>query len=587
MAYPPIYTRLGNFQRDANNGLESPAPAKVDAELNGIQLSLAQTIEKLRGITTADGRLRNVASAVAQALVGTWSGTSDGTVTVTTTIPWSSDMSVNSVLVLQGSTLLRPAQISGVQDSGGFLQLTLAVAPTLATTMIVWAFAPGAGVLTRLASTAPGDGAGLLGLHDAGNFYGATTVEGALSEIAGSFLALHVALGPLNNIFKRNGDVVATDDFDMGGNKVTNADDGTDPGDYLTVRQLANYIAAWTDLQQFYLKRDGTTAMAGPMNFGNNKGQNLADPDLAAPLDAVNVRSMLRTIATSGAAPVGIVLDYMGDTAPTGWLFCDGATYLGTVYPVLYGMLGSAYREGYAQGAKVAKFPALIAGTNPGEITATALVPGDITSLLSDAGVGYTGVPVILCQNTDGTTVTTQPTFSVTLSPVVTDGATVTGGSITAISVASGGLGITAGAILIVQNALVATPGEPALAELPSGYFRTPDLRGRVTVGAGTESKIPGVLDAPDVTKGDSYNATPRDIGDTGGAEKHQLTIDEMPSHNHRFVASLSGGDSGATGRNSGRSYTIPEDRVEYTGGDDPHQNMPPFHVLNKIIKAS
>ena len=610
MPYPAIYTRLFNFQRDANNSLPSPAPAKVDAELNAVQLSLAQQNTVLRGITTADGRLRNVAAAIAASLAGTSSVTSGGTTALVTTIPWvaSPAFSPNTVLVMQGAVLLRPAQIASVQDDGlGFLQVNLAVAPTLGTLMVVWAFEPGAGILARLQSSASGDGASLVTIHDAGNFYGAVTVEGALAEVAGSLFALQTALGDLAEYFKRDGSVVATGDFDMGGFKIVNAADGVDPGDYVTVRQITNYIAAWTNLSRFFLKRDGTTAMAGNLNFGNNRGYNLADPDLTQPLDAVNVRSLLRVIATSGAAPVGTCIDFVGDTAPSPeWLLCDGQVYAASAYPVLSALLAASYRTGEAQGCIAARFPAMIAGTgtNPGDVNGGALVVGNITSLLLQPGQGYTGVPKITVQNPEGEPApTVQPTFAVVVSTPTLVGATVTdGGVLTSVIITGGGTGIKVDCVLIVENALAATPTTKALQQMPNGYFRVPDLRGRFVIGAGTESKEPGVVDPPDVTAGDKYTADPMVIGEFGGSQlavgnhKHHMFNTNSP------VADAWGGTLGAQQYASGRTstsggsadekYNIQGTSLASTRGitSDPTapstDTRPPFHCLNKLIKA-
>lgn len=585
--YPPIYTRLSNFQRDANNGLESPAPAAVDAELNSIQLTLAQTVERLRAITSTDGRLRNVAQALAQSLVGSWTGTAPASPgPIVTTIPWVSTMSNMSVLVMVGSVPLRAGTFTVAAGGTGsaFLTITPAPYPTTGVAISVWAFEPGSGLLTRLNSTAAGDGATLVGIADTGNFYGATTVEGALAEVAGSLVALQTALGDLAAYFKADGSVAATADFDMAGNKITGAADGSADGDYVTIRQIATYIAAWTDLARFFLKRDGTTAMAGPLNFGNNKGYNLADPDLAQPLDVVNVRTLNKILATNGAAPVGQVALYALDTPPTGWLFCDGSCYLGTAYPLLFAGLNSTYKTGFAAGCQLAALPAVVAGN---------LTSGVLTGYPSQTlGAGYIGVPAIEVVNTDGgAVVTAQPTFSVSVTGTTTDGPNVTGG-VLSISIA-GGTGIREGAIIVVSTQLASSPTVSALAPLPSGYFRTPDLRGRVVVGAGTESNSPGVLDAPDVTKGDAYNATPRLVGAYGGEEKHSLTADENGRHNHPIYRGQTGGtvfDGGVMIRymdgNPSR-YALESKDWEKAGKGQAHNTMPPFHVLNYIIKAA
>ncbi|RCK24599.1 hypothetical protein TH8_13545 [Thalassospira profundimaris] len=102
-----------------------------------------------------------------------------------------------------------------------------------------------------------------------------------------------------------------------------------------------------------------------------------------------------------------------------------------------------------------------------------------------------------------------------------------------------------------------------------AGSFKLPDLRGRVPVGAG---------------QGDGL--TERVIGAIDGAEAHQLSIEEMPAHDHKYGAM----HQNYYGMNA---YTYagvsPSAQVQYgvapTGGDQPHNNMQPFVVINYIIK--
>lgn len=324
--------------------------------------------------------------------------------------------------------------------------------------------------------------------------------------------------------------------------------------------------------------------MAGPLNFGNQKGINLADPDLAAPQDAVNVRSMLRTVATSGSSPVGIVADFIGVVPPTNWLLCDGSAYIGTAYPLLDTILDSSYKSGKAQGAIAASFPVLVLANAPVGIL-TLLPP-------LQPGIGYIAIPYIDVVNQDGgAAVTLQPTWNVTVTPTVLDGPNVTGGTLT-IAIATGGTGIRPGAAIRIFNISAATFGGSnlsSLALLPAGYFRTPDFRGRSSVGAGTESKTPGIIDPPDIGKGDAYTADIRLIGQYGGEQAHQLTTAELATHFHNTFTAIGGVDNGGSARNFvGGSFGSPLiGTTANAGSDDAHNTMHPYHVLNKIIKAA
>jgi microcystin-dependent protein len=80
---------------------------------------------------------------------------------------------------------------------------------------------------------------------------------------------------------------------------------------------------------------------------------------------------------------------------------------------------------------------------------------------------------------------------------------------------------------------------------------------------------------------------TSRTLGANGGEETHALADSEMPSHGHR-VPSAGGGGASQTAQAVGSSspnynVIIP---VESTGNDAPHNIMPPYTVVNYIIKT-
>jgi hypothetical protein len=132
----------------------------------------------------------------------------------------------------------------------------------------------------------------------------------------------------------------------------------------------------------------------------------------------------------------------------------------------------------------------------------------------------------------------------------------------------------------------LSNPLLPAMAQLPSGFFRVPDRRGRFAVGAGLESKTPGIYDPPLLAKGDDYDATSRAVGDIGGEEKHRLTVPELARHRHPLIAS-SGAPYSGSRIDGGRSSIYPRTPdTDYAGNDTAHNTMPPLIAMNYYIKA-
>lgn len=112
--------------------------------------------------------------------------------------------------------------------------------------------------------------------------------------------------------------------------------------------------------------------------------------------------------------------------------------------------------------------------------------------------------------------------------------------------------------------------------------FALPDLRGRVPMGWG---QGPGL--------------SPRDLGETGGEENTTLLVTQIPAHNHLLNASSEAGDSSVpTGKvlaNTGAldkeyrtlgasTVQLNASSISATGGNQPHNNLQPFLVLNFYI---
>ena len=115
--------------------------------------------------------------------------------------------------------------------------------------------------------------------------------------------------------------------------------------------------------------------------------------------------------------------------------------------------------------------------------------------------------------------------------------------------------------------------------------FSVPDLRGRTVLGTGSGSGL-----------------TARAMADVGGEETHQLSEAEMPTHDHsspphshfydKAIANLDLEAPGAPdilGLGQPFVPTVTDSvaaTIDSAGGDESHNNMPPFHALRYCIVA-
>lgn len=107
--------------------------------------------------------------------------------------------------------------------------------------------------------------------------------------------------------------------------------------------------------------------------------------------------------------------------------------------------------------------------------------------------------------------------------------------------------------------------------------FRVPDLRGRTVLGVNAAHKL----------------------GELGGAERHALTVDEMPRHSHQIGGASSYWPSGAaiyqtnfsggsawTGIAAAGSGSLDRAIAQPEGQSAPFSVLPPYMALNYIIKT-
>lgn len=156
---------------------------------------------------------------------------------------------------------------------------------------------------------------------------------------------------------------------------------------------------------------------------------------------------------------------------------------------------------------------------------------------------------------------------------------TVDGGATIGSNINVNGKVLEKGNELVASGMIVMWGG--AVDKIPAGWVLcdgvngTPNLRGLFIVGAG-----PG-----------SYS-----VGATGGANEVRLSIDQMPRHSHRSnnTSNKIAGDGwgtkfaggGSNGIDTNGNITTFNALITDQGGDQPHENRPPYYALCYIMKV-
>lgn len=130
---------------------------------------------------------------------------------------------------------------------------------------------------------------------------------------------------------------------------------------------------------------------------------------------------------------------------------------------------------------------------------------------------------------------------------------------------------------IVPAGVIMAWPYDVAL--IPEGWALCdglegrPHVQGRFLLGAGQATGL----------HPDDLNPVYA-VGDIGGENLHKLSIPEMPSHDHD--SDFPGADSFSGNRfNAAKTNDPTKRKTSKAGGDLPHENRPPYYVVNWIIK--
>ena len=88
---------------------------------------------------------------------------------------------------------------------------------------------------------------------------------------------------------------------------------------------------------------------------------------------------------SGGGVPTGTIVPFAGNTAPNGWLLCDGTQYSSSSYPTLYAIIGTTYGGGNGSFKVPDLRGRMPVGKNYGTFTTLGSIGGEETHVLTNA----------------------------------------------------------------------------------------------------------------------------------------------------------------------------------------------------------
>lgn len=244
----------------------------------------------------------------------------------------------------------------------------------------------------------------------------------------------------------------------------------------------------------------------------------------------------------------GMITAYGSRRAPTGWLNCDGAAVSRTTYAALFAAIVPS----------LGTFTVTLATPGVFSLTAHGLSTGDAVYLTTTGAL-----PTGLVANT--------LYYVVRVDANSFNLATTRANAYAGTKIATSG----------------SQSGTHTAWDCPHGLgdgsttFNVPDLRGRTPAGLDTTAGIA----ASRLTLAQSQGVY-GNLGATGGEQGHQITVAELASHTHDFVAHPVTGGGTAGAANTSNSGSGPTVTVTSAGSDTAHNNVQPTVLVNYIIKT-
>jgi microcystin-dependent protein len=320
------------------------------------------------------------------------------------------------------------------------------------------------------------------------------------------------------------------------------------------------------------------------------------------------------TVGIDQVQPVGTIMPYAGTVIPDTWLACDGSAFSTQDYPELYSKLS------YSDGDRVPMYGYIVeltlssipSGTLVGDFV---LLPKDGQSFPASITDEETQInPLILVEGQIQSIDTVNKKILVTTSWKYnttkkyfeyTNAAFKAANNYTIIFPSGWSSANVRGTI----NGITVTSATIT-------HFLTPDLSSRFIVGAfgnGFAGQPENATFSLGINSLDESRGTTYAQGAFGGEERHTLTTDEMASHSHGYsatnpydwnantsitdynklvrrskigeVTTMIGPDAAGSGEQLDvlSSATLV---IGATGGNAPHNNIPPYLAVRYIIKA-